>query len=315
MLLLRCLVPLLGSVALAQSVVNFSFDNAPPYTPLPIDVTVSGVTAHLAGGYSIQNIQAVPVQPVGFSGNLLYPSSIYLSDLTVSFQQTLTHFQIQYAPDELGCDDSCRMRLSAFRGTTQVGTVTTTAPNPGTYPVHTIQCTFAQGFDNVVVHYDAPPPTCQDHGVIFLADNMSVTLAPAGVYAPFGGGCAGTLPPAQLLAQHLPRLGTTMNVNVTNLPQNAAFMLTGWSNTMSGFGALPLDTTSLGMPGCTAYTSVDAEQLLIGTGGVAVYHLTIPNLIGLVGLSMYQQALVLDAGAGNTLGAVMSAPSHLVVGL
>jgi len=41
-----------------------------------------------------------------------------------------------------------------------------------------LSITTAQGFNNVVVHYDAKPPTCQDYGPIFLADNMSVTLDP-----------------------------------------------------------------------------------------------------------------------------------------
>jgi hypothetical protein len=30
----------------------------------------------------------------------------------------------------------------------------------------------------VVIHYDARPPTCQDWGPIFLADNMEVTPTP-----------------------------------------------------------------------------------------------------------------------------------------
>jgi hypothetical protein len=41
--------------------------------------------------------------------------------------------------------------------------------------VDTLRCSFAQGFDSVVVHYYLPPPTCQDYGTIFLADNMIVT--------------------------------------------------------------------------------------------------------------------------------------------
>ncbi len=36
---------------------------------------------------------------------------------------------------------------------------------------------FQQAFNRVVVHYDGAP-ACQDYGPIFLADNMTVTLAP-----------------------------------------------------------------------------------------------------------------------------------------
>ncbi len=35
--------------------------------------------------------------------------------------------------------------------------------------------TTAAGFNRAVVHYDARPPTCQDWGPIFVADNMVVT--------------------------------------------------------------------------------------------------------------------------------------------
>jgi len=37
-----------------------------------------------------------------------------------------------------------------------------------------------QGFDNVVIHYDARP-ACQDYGPIFMADNMTVTPAPPAI--------------------------------------------------------------------------------------------------------------------------------------
>jgi hypothetical protein len=32
-----------------------------------------------------------------------------------------------------------------------------------------------QPFDNIVIHYDAPPPTGGDYGPIFMADNLVVT--------------------------------------------------------------------------------------------------------------------------------------------
>jgi hypothetical protein len=80
-----------------------------------------------------------------------------------------------YSPQELGCDDSARMRVTAYMNGTSVGTNTTTAPQPGTWPTGTLGISVPVGFDSVVVHYDARPPTCQDYGVIFMADNMLVT--------------------------------------------------------------------------------------------------------------------------------------------
>jgi hypothetical protein len=156
----------------------FDFDNAPLYSPLPISQTVNGITAHFSAtgqGYSVQNADVLGFTPKGFAGHILDPSSIYLSDLLIRFDQVLTDFSIMYACQELACDDAATMRVTAYLKGIQAGTSTKIASNPGTYPVDTLRCSFPQGFDSVVVHYDSPPPTCKDYGVIFLADNMRVT--------------------------------------------------------------------------------------------------------------------------------------------
>lgn len=169
-------IALLGATASAQSVL-FDFNNAPNHTSLPIDLTAGGITAHFSAtgqGFSIQDMSS-PVVPIGFTGRFLYPNSVFAADLLVSFDQTLTTFSIRYAPQELACDDSARMRVTASSNGTVVGSVTHSNPNPGTYPVDTLSCSFPQGFDSVVVHYDAPPPTCTDYGPIFLCDDLRVT--------------------------------------------------------------------------------------------------------------------------------------------
>lgn len=171
-----CVIVPVSSVS-AQAVL-FDFNNAPLYASLPIDQTVSGITAHLSAtgqGYSIQNANVLGFTPPGFSGRIIYPNSIYLSDLRISFDQTLTDFSIMYACQELGCDDAATMRVTAYMNGTYVGFSTRTATFPGTWPVDTLKCSFQQGFDSVVVHYLSPPPTCQDYGTIFIADNMRVT--------------------------------------------------------------------------------------------------------------------------------------------
>ena len=167
--------------ARAQSV-PFNFDNAPPYTPLPVNVTVAGITATLSGtgqSYSIQNVGATPVHPVGFSGNFLYPSGVFAADLLIGYSKVMTSFSIQYALNELGCDDSATVRVTAFMGTTLVGTNTATIANPNgmSYPVGPLACSFPAGFDNVVVHWDKKGPTCQDYGPNMFFDNMVVTPA------------------------------------------------------------------------------------------------------------------------------------------
>jgi hypothetical protein len=68
------------------------------------------------------------------------------------------------------------MRVTAYMNGSFVGTNTKVASIPGTWPVDTLRCSFPQGFDSVVVHFDSHPSRCQDWGPVFLADNMRVTL-------------------------------------------------------------------------------------------------------------------------------------------
>jgi hypothetical protein len=172
-----------GLVAMANGVqaqgILFDFENASPHTGLPISLTVDGLTAHFSAtgqGFAIQSANTMGFTPAGFSGLCIYPNSIDLSDLKVAFSKTLSAFSILYAPQELACDSSARMRVTAYRNDTFVGTSTMTADPPGTWPTATLAIQSAQGFNNVVVHYDAPPPTGGDYGPIFMADNMNVTV-------------------------------------------------------------------------------------------------------------------------------------------
>lgn len=175
LIFVRVLLPF--SSASAQPVL-FDFDNVAQYTPLPITITVSGITANLSAtgsNYSVQAANVLGFTPPGFAGNILYPNSINLTDILIHFNQTLTSFSIMYACNELGCNDASTMRVTTYLNGSFVGTNTKVAGNPGTWPVDTLSCSFTQGFDSVVVHYDSPPPTCQDWGPNFLADNMWVT--------------------------------------------------------------------------------------------------------------------------------------------
>ena len=165
--------------SISAQAVLFDFDNIPIGTPLPIDQTVNGITAHFsatAPGYSIQNADVLGFTPPGFAGHIIYPNSINLADLFISFDQTITDFSIMYSVQELACDTSATMRVTAYMNGNFVGTNIKVATFPGTWPVDTLTCSFPQGFDSVVVHYDSPPPpSCQDYGTIFMADNMQVT--------------------------------------------------------------------------------------------------------------------------------------------
>jgi hypothetical protein len=166
--------------ATAQNVL-FDFDSAPAHTPLPIDLTVGGITAHFSAagqGFSIQAADTMGFTPVGFAGNCIYPSSVYAADLLVGFSRKLTDFSILYAPQELACDSSATMRVTAYMSGALVGTNTKVADPPGTWPTATLSISLPSGFNSVVVHYYLPPPTGGDWGPIFMADNMNVTPAP-----------------------------------------------------------------------------------------------------------------------------------------
>lgn len=162
----------------AQTVL-FDFDTAPLQSPLPISLTVGGITANFTAtgqGFSIQRADTMGFTPINFSGLCIYPSSVYLSDLQVGFSVTLTNFSILYAPSELDCDSSATMRVTAYLDGAFVGTSTTNA-QPGTWPSETLAFNSTNGFNSVVVHYDQPPSK-GDWGPIFMADNMQVTPAP-----------------------------------------------------------------------------------------------------------------------------------------
>ena len=108
---------------LAQQIL-FDFNNAPLYGNLPIYQTAGGITAHLSAtgqGYSIQNVNVMGFTPQGFTGRMLYPNSIYISDIRVHFNQLLSEFSIMYACQELGCDDTARMRVTAYLNGNFVG--------------------------------------------------------------------------------------------------------------------------------------------------------------------------------------------------
>lgn len=142
---------------------------------------------------------------------------------------------------------------------------------------------------------------------------QNLTLAPQSSVTIFGPGCSGALGVPGNVATSLPRLGQVMTTQFTNLPQNAAFFIFGWSNTTSTFGALPVDLTNFGAPGCFGRVSLDVTRLLLGVGGTATYNLSIPSHPSFLGAPFFTQCLALDPTA-NALGAVTSDAVAGVIG-
>ena len=131
-------------------------------------------------------------------------------------------------------------------------------------------------------------------------------------YGFFGPGCAGSAGVSHLTGTQ-PIVGQTLSVTANALPSPLAIMLTGFSNTFSASGPLPLDLSILGAPGCSARVSPDVTSLIFGAGGSAIFNLPIPNNSSYSGFVLYNQCFVLDSGF-NALGAVLSDGAGMVIG-
>lgn len=229
----------------AQSVL-FDFDAAPRYTSLPINLTVGGITAQFTAtgqGFSIQAANTMGFTPAGFAGNCIYPNSIYAADLIITFSTPLTGFSILYAPQELACDSSATMRVTAYLDGALVGTATTNA-QAGTWPTETLQFSSAQPFNKVVVHYDKPPATGGDYGPIFMADNMTATPAP---------------PPAVLAHAVMPAKGA-FHFDFTNSPGGSFTVLASTNPTLAVTNWTVLGAATEVSPGQYQFTDAQAAN-------------------------------------------------------
>ena len=133
-------------------------------------------------------------------------------------------------------------------------------------------------------------------------------------YGFFARGCAGTMPVSTQTATSRPVLGTTLNVNVNNLPTDVAIMALGLSRTTSPFGPLPLDLTPFGAPGCRAHVSPDVTFFLTGSGGTATWSFALPNTPSLACIPFYAQHVVFDPTA-NAFGAVLGDAAAGITGI
>jgi len=228
----------------AQSVL-FDFENAPQYSPLPINLTTGGITAQFSAtgqGYSIQLATCQGLHPVGFTGLCIYPSSINAADLIVNFSTPLTDFSILYAPEEYACDSSATMRVTAYSNGTLVGTSTTNA-QAGTWPTETLRFSSTQTFNRVVVHYDAAPVTGGDYGPVFMADNMAVTPAP----------------PPIVLGQAMRRANGAFQFAFTNTPGSTFTVLGSTNAALPMAGWYVLGTITENPPGSGSYLFTDMQ--------------------------------------------------------
>lgn len=134
-------------------------------------------------------------------------------------------------------------------------------------------------------------------GNVFAIDNFTITYGAE--YTTFGAGCPGALGVPTLAASpgSVPGLGTTLSVDLGNLPVGIGIMITGLSNTLAGGSLpLPLSLASVGWPGCDLLVDPLVTSTLVGTGTSATWTLAIPNQASLVGFELFNQGASLDTG-------------------
>jgi len=139
------------------------------------------------------------------------------------------------------------------------------------------------------------------------------SLSNLGGHGFLGVGCAGSSGVSRNTASAPPRLGSPLNITLTNLAQNLALYWWGFSSTTSATGPLPIDLQVLGAPGCLIRASLDASVVLSGGGGSATFAFLLPNNPNLLGAQFFTQGLSFDTTA-NALGLVTTDAAGFVVG-
>jgi len=168
-----------------------------------------------------------------------------------------------------------------------------------------------------IVHDDA-------RGVLVTVNDSYATweyVAGATVPATFttyGGGCAGPagVPALANVAGSLPRIGSTLHLQLTNLPPsfiNVPIGFLGFDAASWGGIPLPLSLAPFGFPGCDALLAPVTSDGLTNVVGVAAWNIPLPMSAFALGADIYFQGAVLVPG-WNPGGFVFSNGGHAVVG-
>lgn len=175
-----------GHVFTAGQSATFDFDTGTPTLHatmgIPLDQTVGGITAHfsspnaaLTGGFSVQSHNTTFYNLSQFSGNYLYPNSVYNPNLAISFSQPVSSITFTYATADFGQTETpTTVQVTAYMGSTVVGTASSHGAyiQGDTMPQGTL--TFngnGQTFDHVLIEIPWAPLAASD----MLIDNVVVT--------------------------------------------------------------------------------------------------------------------------------------------
>jgi hypothetical protein len=204
------------------------------------------------------------------------PGEIYAYDPpNGSWTPVATASQLPFGTAVTGCYDATRER-------------TLLLPEPGYYP-------------------GAPMAT-----TLYYRDQGTAVAS----YSAFGSGCAGAggqVPQLSAAPGSTPAAGSTFTAQVGSLGNSSTVLMgIGWSRAIWNGIPLPMTLAPLGLPGCDLLVAPDTTWLMNMQGSVATLSWPIPNQAGLAGLVFFAQALVLDATAGNGIGALSNGAIGIV---
>lgn len=117
---------------------------------------------------------------------------------------------------------------------------------------------------------------------------------------PYGSGCSGAGGPDTLTAQSLPWCGSTFTAVASGFPNNS--LLVGVRGLSSA--ALPLaSVVSQGLPGCSLLVTPDLLDVYVPMGTTQVLTLPIPSSSSIAGMTLHQQAVVIELAVGGGITA------------
>ena len=112
------------------------------------------------------------------------------------------------------------------------------------------------------------------------------------------------------LSSTAPALGTTCVLTTLDVPSTSVLAIQALSLTAHNPG---INLAFLGMPGCSAYTNLDAVYTMVVAGGQATFGLPIPSQANLIGFQVFAQSSVF-APALNSFGFINSNGIALTLG-
>jgi hypothetical protein len=152
-------------------------------------------------------------------------------------------------------------------------------------------------------------------GNSFMGDTWEYDVGVLASWTPYGAGCAGSagMPVLRARAGSLPVLGSAFALELANVPGPLTAFVLGTSDQQWNGQPLPLDLSSVGMPGCRLLASADATLFAVTAAGGATCTLSIPSATAFAGLRFFAQGFALDPSA-NALGVVASDAGAGVLG-